>query len=427
MADAATSALARAEFARHWTLILASSVGFAFTAVVTASAGLFMGPLSAEFGWSRTLVSSGVSITSVLTFLFSPLFGVLIDRIGTRRMVLPGLVLMALTIAGLSTLTGSHVEWFAVWFVYSIASLATKSTTWTAAINSTFEAGRGLALGLTLSGSMVAQVIVPPLGEYLISTQGWRMAYVWLGLGGGTVALLLCLIWFRDGYYQGQKQREADAAAGKPKAPLLDVPGLSIQEARRSAALWRISISTFLIMIVTIGVMVHQIPILIDLGTSRASAALYASFGGMAGIAGKVITGWMLDRYAARWVGGLTILAGAGTFVLLLLPGQTAAIVIAAMVINGYTAGSKLQIVGFLTAAYAGMRNFGTIFGVMASFIAGGSGLGPLVAGQIFDSTGTYMPFLWFGIAGTVVSAILLFGLGAYPVWKKPEAEVAAD
>jgi len=416
-------ALARQEFRTHWPLIFASSVGFSFTAVITASTGLFMGPISEEFGWSRTLVSSGVSIMSILTFLFSPLFGVLIDKIGTRRMVLPGLVLMALTIAGLSTLTGSHVQWFAIWIVYSVAALATKSTTWTAAINSIFEEGRGLALGLTLAGSMMAQVIVPPLADYLITSVGWRNAYVWLGLGWGAVALLLCIIWFRDGYYHGQKARKAAAAEAKPKGPLLNVPGLSVSEAWHSVALWRISISAFIIMVVTIGVMVHQIPILMDLGTSQTAAAYYASLGGVAGIAGKIITGILLDRYAARWVGGFTIAAGALTFVLLLIPGQTAAIVLVAIVINGYTAGSKLQIVGYLTAAYAGMRNFGTIFGVMASLLAGGSGLGPLVAGGVFDIYGTYVPFLYFGIVGTLASAFLLFGLGSYPDWKSKEPE----
>jgi len=409
------------EIRRHWPLILASAVGFSFTSVVTAAAGLFMAPLSAEFGWSRTLVSSGISITSVLTFVLSPAFGVLIDRIGTRWLVLPGLVLMALTIASLGLLTGSQFQWFAIWTVYAVAGLATKSTVWTAAINSTFEQRRGLALGLTLSGSMFAQVIVPPLGDYLITQHGWRMAYVWLGLGWGSVAVLLCAIWFRDGYYRGQQARKADpvAAAG---ASLLDAPGLSVGEAWRSAPLWRISISTFLVMVVTIGVMVHQIPILIDLGVSQTSAAWYASIGGAAGIAGKIVTGWLLDRLPPGPVGGLTIGAGALTFALLLVPGKTAALVMVAMAINGYTAGAKLQIVGYLTAVYAGMRNFGTIFGVMASLIAGGSGLGPLVAGAIFDRSGGYGPFLWFGIAGTLISAVLLFGLGPYPQWKKGAA-----
>ncbi len=418
-----SKALARQEFRNHWTLILAAAIGFSFTAVTTASTGLFMKPLSDEFGWSRTLVSSGVSITAILTFVFSPLFGMLIDRIGTRRMVLPGLLLMAFVIAGLSQLSGSKTQWFAVWTLYAVAALATKSTVWTAAINSTFEAGRGLALGLTLAGSMAAQVIVPPLANALIGEFGWRMAYVWLGFGWGSIALLACIIWFRDGYYHGQKARAADPQGAA--RPLLDVPGLSVREAWRSAALWRISISTFIIMVVTIAVMVHQIPILVDLGTDRTSAAAYASLAGIAGIAGKILTGMLLDRFAARWVGGVTIAIGVITFVLLLTPGVSAPLVILAMVINGYTAGAKLQIVGYLTAVYAGMRNFGTIFGAMASLIAGGSGLGPVVAGAIFDAYGTYVPFLYVGIAGTLASALLLFGLGAYPDWTKKEPTAA--
>lgn len=413
-----SKALAAREFRDHWTLIVAAAIGFSLTAVVTSSAGLFMEPLSKEFGWSRTLVSSGVSIVSILTFLFSPLFGVLIDRIGTRRMALPGLVLLAITLASLSTLTGSRVQWFIIWFVYAIAGLATKSTVWTAAINSTFDAGRGLALGLTLSGAAFAQAVVPLLTDFLIGAFGWRLAYVWLGLGWGSVAFLFCVLWLRDGYDLHRRARAADPQAAANK-PLLDVPGLSVREAWRDAALWRIAISTFIIMVVSIGLMVHQIPILMDLGVSRTAAAFYASLAGVAGVAGKLVTGVLLDRYVARWVGGLTIGISALTFILLLVPDLTASFVLAAMLINGYTAGAKLQIVGFMTAVYAGMRNFGTIFGTMASLIAGGSGLGPLVAGAIYDGYGGYGPFLWFGIAGTLASALLLAGLGPYPDWKK--------
>jgi MFS family permease len=419
----ATKSLARKEFAQHWTLIMASIVGFSFTAVVTSSTGLFMKPLSEEFGWSRTLVSSAVSITSILTFLFSPLFGMLIDKIGTRRLVLPGLTIIALALASQSLLTGSEVQWFVIWTIYAVGALAAKSTTWTAAINSTFTGARGLALGLTLSGSMIAQVVTPPLASYLILEFGWRMAYVWLGFGWGGLALIFCFIWFRDGYEAGRK---AKVSANGPRKPLLDVPGLSIQEAWRSAALWRISISAFLIMVVTVGVMVHQIPILMDLGVTQTGAALYASMAGVAGIAGKIITGVLLDRYPARWISGATIGLGTITFVLLLLPNLTATIIFIAMAVNGYTSGAKLQIVGYLTASYAGMRNFGTIFGVMASLIAGGSGLGPLVAGMVFDVYGNYVPFLYFGIAGTLLSSLLLFWLGAYPDWKAKEEAAPA-
>lgn len=421
-------ALAREEWRRHWPLVLAAAFAFSFTSVMTASTGLFIDPWTKEFGWSRTLLSSGMSITSVTTFLFSPLFGVLIDRMGTRRMALPGLVLLAATMASLALLDGSVWMWFAIWTVYAVAALATKSTVWTAGVASAFEGGRGLALGLTLSGSAFAQSITPPLANWLINEFGWRMALVCLGLGWGGLAIVLCFFLLFDGYDASRRARAENPGATGAKALLHDAPGLSIAEAWRSVALWRIAISTFLIMVVTIALVVHQIPILVEIGVDRTSAAYYAGMAGLAGVAGKLVTGWLLDRYAARWVGGLTLAATALTFVLLLVPDRSMPIIFTAMFINGYAAGTKLQIAGYLTSAYGGMKNFGAIFGTMASLIAAGSGLGPLMAGFIYDSFGNYDPYLWIGIVGTLLSAVLIFGLPGYPEWvKRPHARGVRD
>ncbi len=421
-------ALAREEWRRHWPLVLAAAFAFSFTSVMTASTGLFIDPWTREFGWSRTLLSSGMSITSVTTFLFSPLFGVLIDRMGTRRMALPGLVLLAATMASLALLDGSVWMWFAIWTVYAVAALATKSTVWTAGVASAFEGGRGLALGLTLSGSAFAQAITPPLANWLINEFGWRMALVCLGLGWGGLAIVLCFFLLFDGYDASRRARAENPGATEAKALLHDAPGLSIAEAWRSVALWRIAISTFLIMVVTIALVVHQIPILVEIGVDRTSAAYYAGMAGLAGVAGKLVTGWLLDRYAARWVGGLTLAATALTFVLLLVPDRSMPIIFTAMFINGYAAGTKLQIAGYLTSAYGGMKNFGAIFGTMASLIAAGSGLGPLMAGFIYDSFGNYDPYLWIGIVGTLLSAVLIFGLPGYPEWvKRPHARGVRD
>lgn len=408
------------EFRRHWPMIMAAAVGFSFTSVITAGTGLFIGPISREFGWSIALASSGVSITALLTFLFSPLFGIFIDRWGVRRMAIPGLVLMAGVIATLSLLDGAVWQWFAVWTAYALAALMTKSTVWTASANSTFQAGRGLALGLVLSGSAVAQALTPLITEYLIRMHGWRMAFVWLAAGWGSLAVVTCFFWLRDGYEISRKAREAAGPSSEP-APLLDVPGLSVAEALRDPAVIRIAISTFLVMMVTIGLVVHQFRILTGSGVSAQAAALYAVPAGLAGIAGKLITGWLLDRYPARWVGGLTIGVTAVTFLILVLPHPPTWAIVTALVINGYASGTKLQLVGYLTAAYTGMRKFGAIFGLMASLIAAGSGLGPVLGGLIFDIWHSYAPGLWAGVVLTLVSAWLLLGLPDYPDWRNEE------
>ena len=183
--------------------------------------------------------------------------------------------------------------------------------------------------------------------------------------------------------------------------------------------LWKIGISTFLTFTVTMGIVVHQIPILRSIDVSRETAVYLASMAAIAGIFGKLVTGWLLDRFPARWVGGTTLAANVVTFVLLLLPDPTSNIIFSAMLINGYTIGTKLQISSLLTSVYAGMRNFGAIFGAISSLILVGSGLGPLLAGAVFDRFGSYEPFLIFGIGATVVSAALVFTLPGYPEWSK--------
>lgn len=399
------------EFARHWRMVLAAAIGFSFTSVMTAATGLFIGPISREFGWSITLASSGVSIVALLTFLFSPLFGVFIDKWGVRRLAIPGLVLMGLVMAALSLLDGSVWQWFAVWTAYSLAALMTKSTVWTASANSTFTSGRGVALGLVLSGAALAQAFTPLVTEYLIRMHGWRMAFVWLAVGWGSLAVVMCLLWLRDGYEISRESK------GTGTGPLLDVPGLTVRQALRDPAVLRIAGSTFLVLMVTIGLVVHQFRILTGSGFSAQTAALAALPAGLAGIAGKLVTGVLLDRYPARWVGGLTIGISAVTFVALLVPQAPVWVVVGALIVNGYASGTKLQLVGFLTAAYTGMRQFGTIFGLMASLIAAGSGLGPVLGGWIYDTWHSYTPGLWAGVVLTLVSAWLLLGLPAYPKW----------
>lgn len=131
--------------------------------------GVFIIPLAREFGWGRTLISSGIAIASLAAAVLSPFFGVLIDRYGSRRVAMPGLVATAIAIALFSTVNGSPAQWLLLWAVYAVISIAVKTTVWTAAIAHHFVAARGMALALTLSGTAAAQAIVPPIATWLIA------------------------------------------------------------------------------------------------------------------------------------------------------------------------------------------------------------------------------------------------------------------
>ena len=96
------------------------------------------------------------------------------------------------------------------------------------------------------------------------------------------------------------------------------------------------------------------------------------------------------------------------------------------MLVNGYAAGTKTQITGLLTANYGGMRNFGKIYGVMAALMAAAAGIGPLLAGRIYDTSGGYGPFLLTGAAGCVLGGLIMISLPGYPSWHARETKLAA-
>ncbi|WP_313435824.1 MFS transporter [Novosphingobium sp.] len=406
------------EWKSGWTLVLAASVGFSFFSVLLAATGLFMEPLSREFGWNRSLLSAGPAIATLITAVLSPFYGALIDRAGSRRLALPGIVAVMAATCAFATANGSPVQWIALWVVLGVLLTTIKSTIWTLAVASMFTKGRGLALGFTVSGTALAQAIVPPLGNFLIEEVGWRGAFVWFGLGWGGLSLLLCFLFLYDAHDRNVRSGKAPASRSGDH-----LPGLTRQEALRSRPLWQVAVSTFVVMFLTIGLSIHLFPILTESGVSRSNAAWLTSLTGIAGIIGKLATGALLDRFRPNWIGGLTMGVTAVTFFLLTVAMSSTPAIVIALLVNGYAAGTKMQICAYLTAGYAGMRHFGAIYGMMSALVALASGLGPLAAGAIYDRLGGYEPFLWAGTVGCLIGGALLVFLPSYPRWDAAESQ----
>ncbi|MFA7586269.1 MAG: MFS transporter [Novosphingobium sp.] len=416
MHQSAKSAVA-AEWRIGWPVVLATFFGFSFLSLMAGSLSVFMEPLGREFGWSRTTLSLGMSLSNGISAFLSPVFGLAIDRFGSRRVALPGLVLTMLAIAAFSLLDGTLTQWVAFWAVYAFVSITVKATVWTAAVAGFFDKGRGLAMGLTLCGTAASQAILPPLAVWLIDTVGWRLAYVWLSFGWGGLTFALCWCFLKD----ARKVLPVRRSEGNVNPAEASVPGLTRAQAWRNPALVRIAVSTLIVMTVTGGLNLHQIQILTATGVSRTNAAWLASMAGIAGIAGKLITGTLMDRYRPNWVGGATLGATTLAFAFLVDGVASPVVIVVAMLVNGYTAGTKMQICGYLTARYGGLRHFGAIYGGMNSLIVLGTGLGQILAGATFDLTGAYTLFLIVGAVGCAGCGLLLVTLPAYPEWEKPE------
>lgn len=403
------------EWRAHWTLVVAALVGSSFAALPVYSMAFFIEPLSGEFGWSRTQVSVGLSIFAFIVTPLAPFAGALIDRWGPRPVALIGLTLTTAAVASLGLTTGALSLWIGQWVIYALAACCLKVTLWTAAVASVFKAGRGMALALTICGTAVAQTIAPLLSNWLIEATGWRHAYVGLAIGWGGLALVLCVFFLRDARSL-QAPLSAETNAGAP-APL---EGLSIQEALRSAALYRIGGALAISSIVSVAVVTHKVSILHEMNITRDVAAQIAATAGAAGIAGKLITGWLYDRKFSAWIGGLAFGIPALGFALMVDPIRTPLLIVVAMIFVGLGSGSALQATVYLIARYAGLRNYGKIFGSISSVIALSVGLGPLLGGAIYDATGSYSLLIVLGIPLSLFAA----GLVMWPS-RRPAAAAA--
>jgi MFS family permease len=401
---------AAAEWRSHWTLVATGMMGMSFSVIAINAIGLFMAPLQSTFGWSRAEVTSGLTIFALVAVPLSPVVGGLIDRWGARRLAIPGVLLTSLAFASFSLVEHSLAQWWALWVVYSLVALAVKTTVWTSAVSNTFEASRGLALAVTLSGSAVGAFAVPLCARWLMDQCDWRTAFVAMGIGWGLLTLFLVLAFFREP--GGAQLRTQSPYRGPPPAPLA---GLDFSVAIRSGAFVRIAASVLLNTTLLVAVVVHMVPMLTDSGMTRAQAAAIASLFGIAALVGKILCGWLLDRVPGRPIAIFALALPAAPSLIFLMDTAQPALYLIAVVLFGLASGGQVQASTYLVTRYVGMRNYGKIYGVLTSLVAFATGTGPLVAGMIYDAAGSYWPIFAAGILISAICGFLMSQLGPYP------------
>ena len=402
---------ARKEWREGWPLVLASVVGTSVTSIMVYSLGVLMGPLQQQFGWSKAEISSGLLINSIVTVVLAPFAGRLIDRFGPRRICLPGLVLFTCAYAALATTNGSLWQWRILWVFLSLTSLMLMPAAFTMAVSSRFDRSRGTALAVTLCGTGLAGVLVPPTTGLLLKAYGWQWAYVGAALIWFLVAFPLFLLFLRDA---GDLHRKAGPRAEKPSPAPSD--GASVRDALRSATFLKLAASCFLLMLVIGAMVIHMVPILLGAGLDPMVAASMASIIGATNIFSRLTTGFLLDRFSPPIVGGVAFgLPAVLMGFLLAYDGSTGMAVLLAVLL-GLSSGAELQIAAYMSSRYLGMKNYGLLFGAIVGLLALALGIGPMIMGAVFDHFGSYRLAFIAGIPLSLTASLLLFSFGGEEV-----------
>lgn len=375
------------EFALGWKVLLAATLGIsmATTAIPFYAMGVFINPLEQARGWSRSEISMAATVFSFSLPLAILLLGGMIDRFGVRRVAVFGHVMLGLCYLALSA-TGTDVRIF--WGIYAFAAVAAVGAspiTYARAVIQYFSRFRGLAIGICMSGTGVGAAVAPPLLEWVIRTRGIDAGYQLLAFVLFAIAAIVFFMLPDD-----RRKTAAQSPAVKlPEAAQRPIPSLARD--RPGLMISLICLGIFLVALSINGYVIHMVPLLEGRGLNSGQAAGIAAYLGLAVILGRLVTGFLLDRFSTGLIGAVIFTGAAAGILILHIAGPIAAPV--SVILIGFTVGAEVDLVAYLVSTMFRKADFSRYFSrVYAAFMLG-AGVSPFVAGRIFDRYGDYTLF----------------------------------
>lgn len=398
-----------AEQRSAWFVVGASSVGLFlhFGSLLVNSFGVFLTTLCDEFHWSRGEYSFAFTLATLTAMLTMPLTGWLTDRLGARRPILLCTTLFGALFASLALLTGHLWQLYGVFLLLGLVGPGTSAVPHASLITRWFTKRRGLALGFAMCGTALGGVIWPSATQKLLEQFNWRITYALLGAAVLLIAVPLLLVFLKE---------PTEPTGSQTTSANQTVDGLSRRAALRSGVLWLLLVAFFIISATIQACMIHLVPMLKDRGMTPANAALAASLFGVAGMSGRLGTGYLLDLLPATRVPVLAFcLVAVGIF--LLFAGSTGISSYLAAMLIGFGYGAESATIPYLVGRYFGLKSFGEIYSYLFITVPLGGALGPVLMGVGFDRTGSYQTMLLLCGVATVIAALLLLRLRSYPAF----------
>jgi MFS family permease len=393
-----------------WYVVGAAAlVAFGEVAFFNPVLGVFIPEFEREFGWSRTEISLGVTLGSLVSAVFAPFFGPLVDRYGGRRFVVGGSLLMCL---GLVCLSQMQTEW-QFFVIYALGRGTASGLIGLAAsvtVSKWFIRRRGFAVGVMSLGSRAGFAVLPIGVQLIIGASDWRTAALVLAAFVLLVAVLPALRYLHPGPERFHLQ--PDGEPGRPRSPAL--PPLPAEEnwtraeALRTNAFWLVALAVGLQSVAGGAINLHQIPHLVDRGLTPEAAALVISLLAVFAAAGAFLEGLLDAKIGSRWTFIIGLL-GSCLGMIVLMNVDSVAMGMLYAVSYGVAWGLQVTSSQIVFADYFGRQSLGAIRGAAAPIQMGMNAIGPLVAGAAFDLTGNYLAaFIPFTCAYLVAVGALL-------------------
>jgi MFS family permease len=358
------------------TLAIASGLYFSFP--------VFFVALLDEFGWSRGATAAAFSISSVVQGVLSPVIGMLVDRLGPRRIMLGGAAVL-----GVACVLASRIG--SLWSLYAVtgvlAAIGLCAVSWVPSgtlIARWFAERRGSVLGIAFSGMGAGVLVMGPLAQSLIGAYGWRAAYLILGVG--TLVVLLPLIWF------AVREAPTVIAARGAAEPAPPPARRDVADALRSAAFWALFFAYLCTPLAVFSVVTHSVAFAVDHGFPRLFVAGIFGLTGLLSVVGRILFGMAADRIGRAASATISYACTAlGTLCLLALEiWPHAAALYGYALLFGLGFGARGPIITAMASQIFPGRRFGVIYGILSVGNGIGGGVAPWFGGFVHDLTGSY-------------------------------------
>jgi predicted MFS family arabinose efflux permease len=396
-----------------WWIVATAAVGmstgpgqFAF-----GSLGLFMIPFGEEFGWNRTEISLALTFFTASLALSIPIIGRLVDRFGSRKVLLPSLVVFAVLLASIPVLANQLWILFLLFLLIGSLAAGANALPYLRSISAWFDRRRGLAIGIAMGGSGMGFVYVPPMVQHMIDTYGWRSGYFMLAAVALVVAVPLVYFVLREA--PSAKEIEDSDELQQGAISERSVSSIPLVLLLKRPLLWQLFLIFCLLSFCLYGVLSHLVPMLSDRGMTSGKAALVMSTLGISIVVARVVIGYFIDRFFAPFVAAICFLVSA-IGVSLLATGAIDTLAFVAAVFIGFSMGAEMDMLAFLTGRYFGVENFGQVYGILFTSFLIGTSIGPVVYGMVYESMGSYIWVLIVSIVLMLASAVITALLPRY-------------
>jgi OFA family oxalate/formate antiporter-like MFS transporter len=401
-----------------WLVVgAASGIEFANAATAIGILTVFVDPMTQEFGWSRTEMAGATSLGAILGAALAPFSGRLVDQLGSRLVLVVGGTMVCLACLYLSlaqTLLGFYIA-FTLSRISDQGLIKIGAST---TVGKWFLHYRGRATGLVFFAGAAGVIFLAPAVQLIISTWGWRVAWIVLGGLMFLIGLLPSALLVRrqpedlgltiDGSARTERASTDGPALESEKDPTDGEISWPLGQVTRTPTFWLILVSLFIVSSATSGIGLHLVPHLTQQGLSAPAAVGAISIMSTSGALGALVLGVMAERVSPRLMMTLAYLLGAVSMLVLLMADTITETYLFA-VLQGLVGAGVNTLAPILWASYYGRASLGSIYGLSRAAQVSGFALGPLASGIVYDATGSYRSaFIYFAFLAAGAAVIVL-------------------